>query len=372
METRRLSSNMAPQAKRDVQKLVKRLPPCSRIDPVAGHDDWYTLIGAPSLLFCPDCVTSSFDRTNYRTSIRRSPPQSLKVKLRCALGGSAWIRLAWLLTQQQQRTDLSLLRDLANIEETTEPCPGHLESAQTWYGVRDADGLFLGGFRVCSNDVQKIERMLPTLQGLFARFPPRASYEKHRCNMRPETNRFSPYLDSLIATHDAAVSSRRPPDPFPFINLVERKTRLRECTRDAIHAGQLWHTIPSLPAFTVCEDCFDAVVEPAALHDNHALALRFTRTKQPAYNEGAGSSCQLYSRRMRRVFQRALEDDDLRYLARKANERREAEVRLQEKAQMVRQRMQRLSWGGSEADSEVARLEDVIQRIGEEWCEEWE
>ena len=59
-------------------------------------------------------------------------------------------------TLQQRKPDLTLMRDLADIEETSEPCPGGVESVRSWYGLRDRDGLFVRDFQTCYNDVRKI------------------------------------------------------------------------------------------------------------------------------------------------------------------------------------------------------------------------
>ncbi|TKA83416.1 hypothetical protein B0A55_00362 [Friedmanniomyces simplex] len=365
------SFSTSSQTKKELSALMKKgLPDCQRPEPVPGYDDWYTVIGAPGLAFCPGCVGSVFERTIFRPSIRRLPQLNLNTKIGCAFGSSPWLRLAWLLTLQQHRTDLTLLRDLADIEETSEPCPGGTEAVRSWYGLRDREGYFVKDFHICYSDVRKIERLLPTLSGFFVRLPQRASYGKYTCGIRAEGNRFSAYLDALIATHERALASRKGPDPMPFVDLVERKTRLRECTRDNMLVGGLWHFMPNIPTLTVCEDCYEAVVEPE-VRKSMDVAMRFNRTVQPVYGEGMGSSCQLYSRRMRKIFQRAIEDNDVKYLARKSKERREAEVRLQQRYKDLVRRAKRLS-RDSVGDDDERRLNRELERITEEWQAKWE
>ena len=370
---RRGSYTLSSQAKSDLQVLVKKgLPHCPRARPVAGYDDWYTLIGAPSLDFCPDCIDKIFERTIFRNYFRRSPPLPLNAPVQCAMGGFAWIRLAWLYTLQQQRTDLDLLKDVAKIEDSSDPpCPGDREVVRPWYGLRDPDGLFVKNFHVCYSDVRKVERMLPTLEGLFLPLPQRVSYTKATCAIRPDSNRFSAYIDALIATHEKAVASRKPANSLPFIDLVERRQSLRDCTKDHLLLGQLWHFIPSIPQLTVCEDCFETIIEPE-VKKNQDIAVRFNRTIQPLYGEGPGSSCQLYSQRMRKVFRRALQDNDIKYLTRKAKERRDAELRLQERYRYVVNKAKRLSWEGSGSEDDERRLDREITRITDEWRTYWE
>ncbi|KAK0316644.1 hypothetical protein LTR01_000394 [Friedmanniomyces endolithicus] len=346
------SFSTSSQTKRELSALMKKgLPDCQRPESVSGYDDWFTVIGAPGLTFCPGCVDSVFERTIFRPSLRRLPQLNFNNKISCAFGSSPWLRLAWLLTLQQHRTDLTLLRDLADIEATSEPCPGGTEATR-------------------SCDVRKTERLLPTLSGFFVRLPQRYSHGMYTCGIRAEGNRFSAYLDALIATHERALASRKGPDPMPFVDLVERKTRLRECTRDNMLTGGLWHFMPSVPTLTICEDCYEAVVEPEVRRSSE-VAMRFNRTIQPVYAEGMGSSCQLYSRRMRKIFQRAVEDNDLKYLARKSKERREAELRLQERYKDVVRLAKRLSRDSAASDEE-RRLNRELDRITQEWQAKWE
>lgn len=371
-EGKRTAQPASSETKKELQALMKKpLPPCSRIELVAGHMEWYTLIGAPSLDFCPDCVADVFDRTIFRNSFRRSPPMNLNTPAQCALGGLPWIRLAWLLTLQQQRTDLRLLQDLAEVEETSKPCPGNDLGMRTWYGLRDADGYFLKDFRICYADVRKIESLLPTLSGMFVRLPQRTADEKGLCAIRPEGNRFSIYIDALISTHEKALAARSNPNPKPFISLVKWRSRMPECGKDNLLKNGLWHFMPNLPELTVCEDCFATVVEPEIERDND-IAMRFNRTIQPVYGEGIGLSCQLYSPRMRKVFARAIRDKDMKYLARKARERRDAELRLQDRYRAVVDKAKRLSWNSADGRDDERTLNREINRISEEWKAEWE
>ncbi|KAM3415991.1 hypothetical protein BST61_g9479 [Cercospora zeina] len=370
--SRQASFADSSQTKKEIAALARKgLPPCPRQEPVAGKDDWYTITGHTNIDFCPDCIDTLFERTIFRNFFRRSLPRSYSEKVRCAFG-SPWIRLAWLLTLQQHRTDLTLLQDIADIEETSAPCPGGIQSAQNWYGLRDPDGLFVRDFHLCYGDVRKIECLLPTLSGMFVRLPQRASYTKSTCAIRMDSTRFSSYLDALVTLHEKALAARRIADPMPLIDLVERKTRLRECTKDTLLIGALWHYIPDLaPSFTVCEDCFESIVEPE-IKKGKSLPKKFNRTLQPVYSEGIGCSCQLYSPYMRKVFARAVEDSDLKYLARKAKERREAEVYLQEKFKAVMTKAKRLSLEGAVTEDDERKLNRDLEKITKEWKERWE
>nr|POE96408.1 hypothetical protein CFP56_56458 [Quercus suber] len=369
----RQSAVLSSQTRKELEVLTKKgLLECSRTEPVAGEDEWYTVIGSPELLMCPEC-SDIFERTVFRAEIRLAPPRDLSEKVQCTMGTSKWIQTAWLLTLQWQRTNLALLKDIASIDETGDPCLGIGDGFRSWYGLRDSQGNFVWDFYVCYSDVRKIERLLPTLSGMFVRMPQPISGEKHRCAVgNTKGDRFQKYMDGLIATHERAIASRRAADPALLLALIERESRLQECRRDLMFTGAFWHFIPALPALTVCEECFEHLVEPE-IQNRSSLAARFNRTVQPVYGEGVGSSCQLYSPYMRQVFAKALRNNDFEYLASRAKRRRDAELRLQARWQELARKAKRLSGlQGSDVEGDRRRLEKDIARIGLEWRDQWE
>jgi len=86
-----------------------------------------------------------------------------------------------------------------------------------------------------------------------------------------------------------------------------------------------------LPEFTVCEECYDAVVWPLVEEDSNKkkseVADNFIRKRQirPV------ASCQLYSNRMREVFRRACRRNDMGYLEAKVKERLVAQADIKSK-----------------------------------------
>lgn len=359
------------QVRKPLAELMKiDLDECPRPDPVAGKSDWYTIIGAPDTAICPTCL-DVFEQTAFRSEIRLAPPRDLSKKVQCTIGASKWMQLAWKLTIRLQRTDLALLKDMVDIDQTSEPCPGQEEATRSWYGLRDSDGMFVRDFYVCYSDVRKLERLLPTLSGMFIRMPPGRAPDRCRCAMGDtESNRFAAYLEELLATHDRALSSHKGANANSLTEMIKRKMRLQECERDRMLRGGLWHFMPDLPALTVCEDCFEHVVEPE-IRKGSEIAARFHRTVQPVYNEGVGSSCQLYSLYMRQVFQRAVRRRDFHHLAGRAQERRDAEVRLHGRWRDVDRRAQQRSRDSSSED-ETAQLQREVDQIKYEWRSQWE
>ncbi len=78
----------------------------------------------------------------------------------------------------------------------------------------------------------------------------------------------------------------------------------------------------SLPEFTVCEECYEAVIWPLIEDPNASeIPRNFIRTRQPR----PVAACQLYSDRMREVFRRACRRNGMGYLVVKVRERQRVE-----------------------------------------------
>ncbi|KAK5003990.1 hypothetical protein LTR28_009491 [Elasticomyces elasticus] len=351
------------------------LPPCPRSECSNRYDDWYTLDGCPGFNICPDCL-NVFAATPYGVFFKRASRRPAHAQVVCDFS-SPWMRLAWLMTLQQQRPGLELMQALARLSEAEQPCPDDKEGTRPWYGIRDYDGFLLRNFQLCLHDVRRVEVLMPSLRGLFVRISSPDQYQPRQCSFRVKSQRFSPYLDALIAVHDKALRDRRNPDPSPFIALVRHKSTLQECTRDDLLIGQLWHYTPSLPDFTICQDCYDTVVYPS-LAANSDIAMRFNRALQPVHTDAErrlGSSCQLYSPRMRRVWRHAVDTNDLRYLQRKAKERKEVEIELHERVAAIKRLGRRIpdadEWRSGWEEAEKRRLERALKDVSDEWAR-WE
>ena len=317
------------------------LPPCPRKPYTAGYEDWYTLDDCPGFDICADCLDAIVTPSIFRSFFRRAPRRPASEKVRCDMS-DAWMRLAWLLIRQRQLPSLDLLKALSNqtlLDD--ERCPENEEASRRWYTVRDGSGpKVLRDFTVCFSDVRKLELLLPGLRGFFIPLPLRSSgYNQpvpssptRLCAFRAtSTNtRFVQYLDLLTSLHEPAYASQRPVDFTPFTALARHLSSLPPCPRDTLLLDAEWHTIPSVPIFTVCPSCYESIITPHQQASSD-IALRFNRVPRPAPTENPvlGSSCQLYSSRMRRVFARAVSDNDTRYLARKVEERKEREEYLQ-------------------------------------------
>ncbi|KAF2432004.1 hypothetical protein EJ08DRAFT_586245 [Tothia fuscella] len=357
------------------------LPSCPRKEFTRKYDDWYIVDGNPNFDVCPSCLDEIIRPTPFKSYFRRAPPRDNTVRRRCDFG-SPWIRLAWLLTLKQQRQSLELLHGVAAVTGSEPECPGAHEAVGTWYTITDEFGALMPYLTICQRDQRHLGAVFQSLAGIFVRLPSVNSRTPSTCSIRSDSKRFPLYLDLLVDIDDRTrfkdrVSSS---DVKPLIDFVRSNAFKSECKQDRIVIDQTWHYIPSLPALSICEECYDDIVLPC-IKDGSPLASKFNRVPMPlppAY-ENSGCSCQLYSPRMRRVWERAVrrsDEDGFAYLARKVNERREVELDLRRQQVEITRMLDRSSGYGSSSSSAAGGvdrewLKKELERIEQEWLD-WE
>ena len=307
---------------------LAELPPCPRAVPVAGYFDWYTVVGMPQLDICPACMSV----------LAASPFHEMFVPSNWAVEGQRilcdfsrpWIRNAWAQIIKQRRSSLEMIYQVIRNSETTKPCPGKGSDIRAWYRLPDpATGANVPNFDACSECVRSIEIIFPQLRGIFKR--PKSLVQERTCDLNTQSARFEGYLrllDAAALKYD--VERLKEPDIQPFADHARKTARVRECSRDDMVLDQLWHFIPALPQFTICEECFEQVVWPVA---DQPVARSVNRSLQlvPCARRHSGLSCQLYSERMRRVFLEAVSHGDFEYLKQAALRRHNMERLLQDK-----------------------------------------
>jgi hypothetical protein len=306
---------------------LSELPPCPRSKPEAGHYDWHTVVDMPELDICPSCMTV-IGASRFRDVF---VPSTSKVgqKIVCDFS-RPWVRNAWAQIIKQRRNSLGMIHQIIRNSETTKPCPGKGSDVRAWYRLPDPDtGNNVPNFDACSECVRSIEIIFPQLQGIFKRSS--ALVQERTCDLNTQSKRFDSYLrllDAAALQYD--VDRLREPNIKAFANYARNTARVRECTRDDMVLGQLWHFIPSLPEFTICEECFEQVVWPVA---DQPVASGVNRTLQlvPGTQRNTGVSCQLYSERMRKKFLEAVKYADFEFLKQVALRRHGVEILLQEK-----------------------------------------
>ena len=253
----------------------------------------------------------------WRSSRSPAADRSLDEDVLCDFGSSPWYRIAWLLTLKEQRHDLQMFYGLANVARTIQPCLGKHEAVRQWHSVIDPRfGAPVRDFNVCYNCVKRMEILLPSTRGVFLRTSSGPPGVGRVCDLRFDSKRFIRYFDALETMAENADQDDEPPDTRDFASLAKRLATLEECQQDTELIDRRWHIITTLPEFTVCEECFDEVVWPE-LEEEKAIPLMFNKTLQILPK----ASCQMYSKRMRDVFQKAVDGGDYKLLASKARER---------------------------------------------------
>lgn len=402
-------SSTFPMKRQTSNPIPTNLPPCPRKEYGSFSNEWSTLQGTQNFSICSSCYKGILYPSPFRNLVLPHPILPSSAKIRCDFG-SPWIRAAWLLTHNQNRPDLDLVYQMAHIAAVQQHCPEEFEAVGQWFGLIDptsGTGSFIPNFAICPRDKLYIEILFPALTGLFQ--PMVGSRQPHTCAVRVKSTLFPTYLDMLEDLHEARVSRaayHRPhsmqypgagwgsgpdADLLKFISLVKSVVEaaapkaqsqsgppLRECKKDCILVDEPWHYIPSFPDFTVCEACYHSQVLPLA-RQGVALAIEFNRTPQmvplnlafsPPVEAGGvppnSHSCQLYSRRMRKVWERAAREDDRAYLVKKVGERKRIENDLRvKKGELERC----LEVGSGRIDLDWVRRE--LDRVERDW-EDWE
>ena len=285
------------------------------------------------------------------------------------------MRLAWLLTLRRRLPSLDLLYSLADISDSDRPCPGDREVSidrVSWYGIADQrDGLHVASFAVCAADVKMLEMLFPTIRGYFTRLPSTSSYtpEKYTCSLRTTSRRCPQYLDLLVELDAEAQANGSRPNMTRFIKMARDNAFKGECAKNKAFVRKAWHFIPALPEFTVCEECYDEVIWPAVAEGKTRVPRLVNKSIQLVPDEDIehGSSCCLYSSRMRRVWDVATREEDLKYLERKALERKRKEV------QLAKERRGLMRWMADEEKGSrgYERAKDNLKLLEREW-KDWE
>lgn len=308
------------------------LPECQRKEPVVGKMDWLTLPRS-DMNICPDCYQSVFGNTEFRTHFQPMLRPADR-PIACDFGSSPWYRIAWLLGLKHEHADLRLLQQ---VDSTTSQlraqgleCPGPRPTPLHWLTMWDPyTRRPVPNFTVCHACAAMVEVLLPSLEGIFTPLDPPGRPQEpvtSVCSLhfRPQPKRFVLYFDTLETTVDRAARRGQPPDLEALAAKVGRLSASDRCREGKVIADTHWYTMQFLPEFTVCSDCFDAVVRPRLATDT--VARNFYKNPQWV----ASAACQLYSDRMRDVFAKACRRADPKYLQAKVLERQRVEADINE------------------------------------------
>lgn len=351
--------------------LDRPLPSCPRSEPSAKYDDWYTVENIPDFDICPSCYEGVFASTPYAVYFKQPHRYGNRIERFCDFS-NPWFRLAWLLTIKRKRSSLDLLFNLTTINEIEQPCPKDSKVSVnqiTWYGIQDPrDGVHVANFAICLRDVEYIEALFPSMRGYFTRLLPVAQLDnKYLCSIRVTSRRFPRFIDLIVELDDESQLTGNSPDINRFVKLAQELAFKGECPRDEVLIGRPWHFIPEFPKFTVCEECFEDIIWPDIYKDPPSMIKRFNRKTQLVPGEDIGTSCCLYSPRMRRVWDRAVRNDDFDYLKRKVAERMLIKTELLNNRETILDLMKEMDSESSKFEHAKEQLKDMERR----W-REWE
>ena len=337
-----VSTNDVPALPTPTEPKPISFPKCPHELPVAGSNHWYTIQGMQNFDICKTCM-QVLDTSSFRDYCIPNPYRLPTEAVACSLS-KPWIRIAIARSLKDGTANISLLHNLNRLPPDVWPCPGRSSDVRKWYHITDPNTKMpVSSFDVCTACVRSVELIFPELkqEKLLERPADKLSQERV-CNLNSSSKHFYTILNELdrLAGYSRK-KDLRSKDITKFTEFARSKTRYRECQKDAMLATPLWHFIPGLAEFTICEECFEEVVWP--LKDK-PLARDVLKTiqKVPIYRPDhyvPGVSCQLYSERMRKVFKDAVVRNDFETLKHEAHMRYNAEHRLQEKQRILAQEL---------------------------------
>lgn len=312
---------------------------CPRPNLTSGYQDWYTIRGLSHINICPSCL-KHINSSPFAAFVIPSTYRSSMIPIKCAFS-DPWVKLAWSETHKQRLLSLKMLDRLTLLLQGS-PCPNNELVSRKWYRVTDPENgrTISSSFSACRTCVRALEIMMPQLELVFQ---PSASAHEGYCDLRSDSRRFPKFIGHLSSVAlDYDMNRLRYPDMRPFVNYARHANRQEECPRDIIRYGAPWHFMPSFPEFTVCEECYNEVIEP---YSTEPIACLFSRNLQllpgPGPNSEKGSTCQMYSERMRDKLADAIKFDDLESLKGAVRRRSNVEKLLKEKMAIAKADLQK-------------------------------
>lgn len=310
---------------------IVKLPECSRATPVKGYNDWLTLPGCHGFRICPKCVRA-FHGTPFGNQFIQAQIRYQNEEIACDFGSEAWFRIAWLLARSQNNISSQPICSIAAIVKNEKPCMGKHHAKREWFSILDpTTAAPVRQFNMCKSCKLCIEAILPNLRGIFVDTTKGPAGPERTCDMRFDSRRFVEFFDALEIMATSTPHPRRGLDTSEFVSLAKRYGSASECTKLLDIANGTWWTITQLPDFTVCQSCFDEVVHPALLQ-RRAIAALLTRKEK----NSQATSCQLYSDRMRDIFDKACDENDYRYLAGKVRDRKAKEIAFKKDRELLK------------------------------------
>lgn len=322
---------------------------CRRSTTVTNNTGWMTLETCPVFDICPECFHASVASTRYASHFVPSVRHHINGEIVCDYGEHIWYRIALLVSELEGYRDLRLMNGIAHVIATSPKlCLGKDEAVQEWFSIIDPTTRRpVFNFDVCISCVRSIEAIFPNLSQIFVRIPPEA--DPRVCDMRYDSRRFVNYFALLMEMATSDPNSRYGPDTGKFARLAKRYTFVNECLGDVELRKWTWWTIPQIPEFTVCEECYQQVILPE-VKLRHPIPNMFSRKEVRGM-----ASCQLHESRMRELFLTATQRDDYSYLDEKFRERKFREEQYKRDVLWCNREIYQGVYGARERKVEIER-----------------
>lgn len=329
---------------------------CPRTIESTGHMDWLTLPRCDNFNICPTCYQNVFAHTEFATSFTVAPFRPADRAIKCDFGTSQWFHIAWLLILKYRKADMTLMHNIATVGARTQACSGFRETYRKWYSLKEPNSQrTISSFQMCSHCAKTVEVLLPNLTGVFVETSGEPSTGVCLMHPSPERRRFLLYFDIMETASDRALATKTAPDIRRLAAKIRELSRLPECRGQIPIQDGKWFVMKKLPNFTVCEECFEDVIQPL-LDRGQALSFVGNFHSNPVQFQLA--ACQLYSNRMREIFGKAMRRKDFEYLEDKLEERKVKEGEMHRRLAGL----DRDALGAEFTDHEVARILDEWKR----------
>lgn len=340
------------------QGVFESLPSCPKKRLETGYSGWLTLPRCDGFTICHSCYQQVFENTEFESAFMPSPLRSSNIEAACSFGSSYWYQIAWFLTLKHKQPDLRILMTLADIVAGSSPCPGMQVRSQVWYSIRDPySDTLIPSFGLCGTCVKVVGALLPTLAKEFHALSskPKEGMCSLRCESTSRDSKFLEYFDALENIADVSMMNRRPPDMQQLSDRLQYISTVARCPQDVPVFDRCWFFMRNLEDFTICKECFNSVVRPWIEQENKVAKDFYTFS-----NHQPVATCQLYSKRMRDVFDKACRRKDMIYLESKVKERKFVEADVKSKIRMLISKSSLTPWE-----------EDELDRLTCEWAD-WE
>ncbi|GIJ91901.1 hypothetical protein Asppvi_010876 [Aspergillus pseudoviridinutans] len=283
----------SPNGWDDLHLLFRRrmeYPSCMEMKNLqAGSTHWYGSKAVPDLIVCTACYLDHFvlDHAELWELLSLTAEQQQQ-QLDCAMQ-TVQIYFAWVSCKRvsiaNNTDEYDGFEDLARIILKSPPCSTDDMRNTTWYTPQDCTG---DAFAIC----KRCFLAFMVAPGFVTEFK-EVNFRRNGnlvCDLNPATPRCLKYL----AKYEEAVKQEN----FSiFSDFVSEYAALPDCPRDKPYKNRKWY---GKGGFTACEFCYKEAVEGAS------LASRLDCAVVP--NE---ARCQMYSPRMRNLWQHACENNDL-------------------------------------------------------------